>query len=395
MLELMIKTTDKNRKIALLRDGELIEYYEEKEELDRKEGNIYIGIVKDVVKGMQSAFVDIGTEKNSFIHLEDILPKIDETKENVYNEQIDIKNVINKNQKLLVQVKKDSNEKKGARISTHINLPSKYIVLMPNTDIITVSQKIEDKKEQQRLINLVKENLSEGNGAIIRTSAINKTEELIEDIKYIENKWNNIISTNIDPNENEPKLLYKSEGIVEKMIMDLVGKGLEKIVVNDSNEYNMINKLKQENKEYKNIQIIVKNEETIFKIYDIDKQIKRINARKIWLKCGGFITIDKTEALTAIDVNTGKYTGKRDVNETIYKVNEEATIEITKQLRLRDIGGIIIIDYIDMKREEDKEKISKLLQEELKDDRTKTQVEGFTKLDLMELTRKHICSHRD
>ena len=266
---------------------------------------------------------------------------------------------------------------------------------MPNTDIITVSQKIEDKKEQQRLINLVKENLSEGNGAIIRTSAINKTEELIEDIKYIENKWNNIISTNIDPNENEPKLLYKSEGIVEKMIMDLVGKGLEKIVVNDSNEYNMINKLKQENKEYKNIQIIVKNEETIFKIYDIDKQIKRINARKIWLKCGGFITIDKTEALTAIDVNTGKYTGKRDVNETIYKVNEEATIEITKQLRLRDIGGIIIIDYIDMKREEDKEKISKLLQEELKDDRTKTQVEGFTKLDLMELTRKHICSHRD
>ena len=127
----------------------------------------------------------------------------------------------------------------------------------------------------------------------------------------------------------------------------------------------------------------------------MEKQIKKKKNRRIWLKCGGFITIDKTEALTAIDVNTGKYTGNKNLNQTIYKVNEEATIEIAKQLRLRDIGGIIIIDYIDMKMQEDKEKIEKLLKECLKKDRTKTQVEGFTKLDLMEMTRKHICSHQD
>ena len=162
---------------------------------------------------MQSAFVDIGTEKNSFIHLKDILPKVDEKKQK-YDESIDISQVAKQGQKLLVQVKKDSNEKKGARVSTHINLPSKYIVFMPNTDIVTVSQKIEDEKEQQRLIKLVKENLSKGNGAIIRTSAEGKEKEIIEDIKNIENKWNKITQTSINPNQNNPQLLYKSEDIV-------------------------------------------------------------------------------------------------------------------------------------------------------------------------------------
>ena len=173
MTEILIQENKEKKQIALVENGKLIEYYEDDENANRREGNIYIGIVKDIIKGMQSAFIDIGTEKNSFIHLKDILPKIDETK-GKREENIDIAEVIKQNQKILVQVKKDSNEKKGARVSTHINLPSKYIVLMPNTDIITVSQKIQDEKEQERLIKLVKENLEEGNGAIIRTSAKGK-----------------------------------------------------------------------------------------------------------------------------------------------------------------------------------------------------------------------------
>ena len=184
MTELYIQTINNKKEIALVENGKLIEYYEEEDTIERKERNIYIGIVKDIIKGMQSAFVDIGTEKNSFIHLKDILPKVDEKKQK-YDENIDISQVAKQGQKLLVQVKKDSNEKKGARVSTHINLPSKYIVFMPNTDIVTVSQKIEDEKEQQRLIKLVKENLSKGNGAIIRTSAEGKEKEIIEDIKNI------------------------------------------------------------------------------------------------------------------------------------------------------------------------------------------------------------------
>lgn len=394
MTEIIVQVGNNGKQIALIENGKLVEYYQESDEYRRREGNIYIGIVRDIINGMQSAFVDIGTEKNSFIHLKDILPKIDETKES-QKETIEIKNVVKPNQKLLVQVKKDSNEKKGARVSTHINLPSKYIALLPNTNIITVSQKIEDKKEQERLIKLVKENLSDGNGAIIRTSAQNKEKEIINDIKKVEKKWNDIIHTSIDAELKNPKLLYRSENILEKMLMDLTDESIEKITVNDKKIKKELEELKKENEEYKDIKIEIKEKENLLDIYELDKQIEKIQNRKIWLKCGGFITIDKTEALTAIDVNTGKYTGNHNLEQTVYKVNKEATIEIAKQLRLRDIGGIIIIDYIDMKNQDNKEKIENLLKEELKKDRSKTQVEGFTKLDLMELTRKHVCSHKD
>ena len=394
MIKIIINSQKQKRQIALVEDGKLAEYYEDELEETRKEGNIYIGIVKDIVKGMQSAFVDIGCEKNSFIHLKDIMPKIDETKEEI-NNNIDITKIIKLNQKLLVQVKKDSTEKKGARVSTHINLPGKYIALMPNTDIITISQKIEDKKEQERLIKLVRENLSEGNGAVIRTSAKGKNEEIIKDIKKVEKKWENIIKTSVDPNMQKPQLLYKSEDLVEKMLLDLADEEIDEIIVNTKKEAEVLEAYKKENEELKNTKIIIEKSKEILEKNDIKKQIEKMENRKIWLNCGGFITIDKTEALTAIDVNTGKYTGTKNLEQTIYKVNKEATVEIAKQLRLRDIGGIIIIDYIDMKNEEKKKQIEDLLKEELKKDRSKTQVEGFTKLDLMELTRKHICSHRD
>ena len=392
MLEVLIQSKNNEKDIALVENGNLIEYYEENSSIIRNEGNIYIGIIKDVVEGMQAAFVDIGTDKNSFIHIKDMLPKIDETVEK-YDNNIKIKDIAQKGKKILVQVKKDSNEKKGARVSTHINLPGKYIAFMPNTDIITISQKIENKQERQRLLDIVKQNLSSGNGAIIRTSAENKDKEaIIEDIKKLEKKWGKILKTNVNPNTSEPKLIYKAEDIIEKMLIDLTDKKINKIIVNSKEEFIRLEKIKKENIEYENIEI--EQSDSVFDKYDLQKQIEKIDGRKIWLKCGAFITIDKTEALTAIDINTGKYTGKKDLEETVCKVNKEATIEIAKQLRLKDIGGIIIIDYIDMKKDEHKKYIEELLKEELKKDRAKTQVEGFTKLDLMELTRKHICSHR-
>ena len=375
MTEIFIQKSNDKREIALVEEDKLIEYYEENENSNRNEGNIYIGIVRDIIKGMEAAFVDIGTNKNSFIHLKDILPKVDETK--THEEQkLEITDVIKPKQKILVQVKKDSNSKKGARVSTHINLPSKYIVLMPNTDIITVSQKIEDKKEQQRLIKLVKNNLSEGNGAIIRTLAEGKEQEIIDDIKKIEKVWRNITQTSIDPEENKAKLLYKSKDILEKILMDLMDENISRIVVNSQAEKSRIEKILNENKEYKNIKVELKKQKDILEIYDLRKQVEKSENRKVWLKCGGFITIDNTEALTAIDVNTGKFIGtNNDLQQTILKVNEEATIEIAKQLRLRDIGGIIIVDYIDMAKEQDKQNILALMKKELKNDRAKTQVE--------------------
>ena len=399
MLEILINKENDKKNIALLENGKLVEYYIDEENSNRNEGNIYIGIVKNVIKGMQAAFVDIGTEKNSFIHLKDILEKIDEKNPQNFanndNDKINITDVIKEGQRLLVQVKKDSNLQKGARVSTHINLPGKYIALMPNTDIITVSQKIEDKKEQERLIKLVKENLSPENGAIIRTSAAGKNQEIIEDIKNVEKRWKEIKSKFENNKANKPKLIAKANGIFEKMIIDLPEKSVQKITTNSKEEYNNIMQSNKMNNYLSGTDIALKENEDVFDIYDVKKEISKLENRKIWLKCGGFITIDKTEALTAIDVNTGKYTGNKSVEDTVFKVNKEATVEIAKQLRLRDIGGIIIIDYIDMKNEKNKEEIQTLLEEKLKLDRAKTQVEGFTKLDLMELTRKHICSHKE
>ena len=395
MQELLVNTNNEKTNILLVENGKLIEKYEEQPEQERLEGNIYIGIVENVLPGMQAAFVNIGKEKNTFIHIRDVIPKVsNETgNKNENFEKYDIKDYLKPKMPILVQIRKDSTNKKGARISAHLSIPGRFIVLMPNEKFITISQKINDEKERERLKNILKNNLPKNYGAIIRTSAENqKEEDILKDIqkiinisKKIQDEYNSLKQKN----PLNPKLLYKSEGILEKIITDLIDQDLQKIYVDNKDIYDSVNKkLKEENK-----QIVVQLEENILNKYDLKTQLEQLENRKIWLKCGGFITIDKTEALTAIDVNSGKYTGKKDLEQTIFTVNKEATIEIAKQLRLRDIGGIIIIDYIDMKLEENKEKIERLLKETLKQDRAKTQVEGFTKLNLMELTRKHICAH--
>lgn len=391
MLELIINQKEDLENIILLQNGKIIEYYTSTAE-DRKrrlEGNIYAGKVGDIINGMQAAFVDFGGSKKGFIHLKDAMPQVDERKSKL-DTSIDIKKILKPNQKILIQVKKDSDNKKGARVSTHISLPGRFIVIMPNIDFITISQKIDDKKKKDELIKFIKENLSEGFGAIIRTSAekVSK-DEIKKDIDVLLNKWEKI-EKEYNSISNEPKLICESENVVEKMFIDLSVNGIDRITTNSKEEYE---KLKNNlNKSY-TTEVIYENKKDLIEEYGLIGQLEKIENRKIWLNCGGFITIDKTEALTAIDVNTGKFTGNKDLESTIFKVNKEATIEIVKQLRLRDIGGIIIIDYIDMKEKENREKIENLLKEELKADRAKTQVEGFTKLNLMELTRKHICSH--
>ena len=387
MIELIVNKKDDIKTICLIENGKLVEFYEESEDSikERNEGNIYSGIVRDIVPGMQAAFVDIGLEKSSFIHVKDLMPQVDEKIEERKDEKIN--NIVKAGEKILVQVQKDSNDKKGARISTHIKITGKYVILMPNTKIVTISQKIENEKERERLINIIKNNLPENTGAIIRTAGEGKKEqEIIKDLEKLQKEWMQIVEK-FKKSNNKPQLIFNSPSIVEKIIIDMSEKKLEKVEVNDIEEYKAIKKLGEEN-----LKIEISEEDLIEK-YDLQKQIEKMKQRKIWLNCGGFITIDSTEALVAIDVNSGKYTGKSTLEETIYKVNYEATIEIAKQLRLRDIGGIIVIDYIDMKKQEHKEKIEKLLKEVLKQDRAKTQVEGFTKLNLMEMTRKHICSH--
>ena len=389
MKEIFINRVENISKIVLVENGNVIEKYEEDNRKKRLEGKIYLGRVENVLQGMQAAFIDIGEDRNTFIHLKDILPKVNIVKNPEVNEEKNIKKLVKTGDKLLIQVKRDATNIKGAKVSTHISIPSRYFVLMPNTDITTISQKIEESSERERLNRIVKKLLPEGFGVIIRTSSLNKSEEELEkDLKNVIKIWDNI-EKNINKDDMElPRAVYMGQGFIEKLLVDLVDKEIERIVVNNKEDYEEVKRVIEDLGE--NIKIELKLNENIFKTYDIEEQLIKSEQRKVWLRCGGFITIDKTEALTAIDVNSGKYIGTKDLEQTVFKVNKEATEEIAKQLRLRDIGGIIIIDYIDMQSDEHKEKIIQVLEENFKKDRSKTQIVGFSKLNLLEMTRKHM-----
>lgn len=391
---------ERNKLVTLVENGKIIEKYEELESQKRLEGNIYVGRVENVLFGMQAAFVNIGEGKNTFIHIRDVVPKISNETGNK-NEDFskhDIKNYMRVGMPILVQVKRDSTNKKGARVSTHISLSGRFVVIMPNADFITISQKVEKEEEKERLKRIVKSILPKGYGAIVRTSALGKDELTIQkDIEQVIQKMTKIQQDFCEIQEGEkkkfePKLLYRNEGLVNKILIDIIDQDINKIWIDDKAEYDKVVEIVENTGNSEKVKVELK-ETDLLKMYDLDEQIEKMNNRKIWLKCGGFITIDKTEALTAIDVNSGKYIGNKDLEQTVFKVNKEASIEIAKQIRLRDIGGIIIIDYIDMEKQESKDQITQILKENLKKDRSKTQVIGFTPLNLLEMTRKHMCSN--
>lgn len=395
MQELIVVQKQDLKEISILEEGVLKEHYKEREDKKRLEGNIYIGKVTDVLIGMQAAFVDIGAEKNAFLHIRDILPKKSNVTGNKKEEleNYKIKDYIKPNQKVLVQVKKDSNNIKGARVSTNIQIAGRFVVVLPENDFITVSQKIENEEERNRLISIVESVKKDKKiGIIIRTAAKGKEESKIKkDIENTLKELENIQKEFLNSDEKVPKIIKKSDTILEKILLDIADNKLEKIYVNNKELQKEIEQILKRLQEDVTIKVELV-EEGLENRYDLNSQIEKISNRKIWLKCGGFITIDKTEALTAIDVNSGKFTGKENIEKTALKVNKEASIEIAKQLRLRDIGGIIIIDYIDMNEESSREEIIELLKENLKEDRAKTQVMEFTKLSLLEITRKHIFS---
>lgn len=369
--------------IVVVQDGKVVEIYNEALNEERLEGNIYLGKVKNIMPGMQSAFIDIGESKNALVHIKDLIPKASNVTGNVFEDtsKMNISKIIKSGDEILVQVKRDCNKQKGPRVTTDIKLYGRFIILLPCSKFITISQKIEDKEEEKRLKNIVKNSLPKEYGAIIRTVAKDrKEEEIKKEINFLISMWNSILK-NSDSMKNKkmaPIQIFNNSGITGKIITDLAENNLEKIYTNE--------------KELKDNYIDLKD-----KIEIIDNPLEKFEAkkymnpnRKIWLNCGGFITIDCTEALTAIDVNSAKFTGKRDLEKTVLKVNLEATEEIAKQVRLRDIGGIIIIDYIDMDNEEDREKVRNYMIECFKKDRSKVQVMEFTKLGLLEITRKHI-----
>jgi ribonuclease G len=392
MKELIIDEHGNDKKIMYVEDEKIIERYEENEQNHTIEGNIYIGKVQNVLSGLQAAFVDLGNGKNAFIHLKDILPKRDINDESNEKERIEekykIADYVRPGDPIIVEVKRDETSNKGARVSTHISLKGRFIVYMPNATFVTCSQKIKNEKKRQELIKLVRDNIPQGTGAIIRTVSENaKHEDIIADVKQLVDNWNNIRKMEVN---NYPMEIFNSGGIIKKLVIDLVDADLDRIVVTTKETYDKVNEILKEIEKETKVEL---TKENVLEWYNLEKELKAADERKVWLKSGAFITIDKTEALTAIDVNSGKFVGKNDLEETIFDVNEEATYEIARQMRLRDIGGIVLIDFIDMFNDDHKKRIIELMKEAVSGDRSRVQIEEFTKLNLLEITRKHICSN--
>lgn len=279
----------------------------------------------------------------------------------------------------MVQVKRNEIDNKGVKLTTDISLVGKYIVFLPFNKFVTVSLKLDNVNEKNRLVKLVREILPKSTGAIIRTEAKWKNQlELQEDMQVILKKWKNIRES-IKKNKVIPNVIYKNTELLDKVITNLTPQNINKIITDNKEMY--IN--------YKSkVKIIY--QEKFDLINNIEKQLETTRNRRVWLNSGAYITIDKTEALTAIDVNSAKYVGKKSAEDTFFKVNKEATYEVARQIRLRNISGMILIDYINMENELHKMEIFKLLKEELKKDRSKTEVLGFTKLNLLEMTRQHL-----
>lgn len=390
MTNLYINKAKRNIEIAITEDDMLVEYYDVAEESSSIEGNIYVGKVRNVIQGMQSFFVDIGEKRNGFLFFNDIYEKYDGiySKENVDAKKIS--QLLKNGQNILVQIKKEPVDKKGAKLTTDISFVGRYFILTPKSHFIAVSKKIDNEDTKQMYVEMVKKYLPENLGGIIRTNILEASkEEIQEEILTLINKWNEIkkIEDNIS-SYDKPSLVYKSENMLTRTVLDVLNKDLNKIYVNDRIIFEKVKSLVQDidNKYLENIEYV--EQADLLKYYYLREKLIKEFEHKIWLKCGGYIIIDKTEALTAIDVNTGKYVGGKDLENTIFKVNKEAVVEIARQLRLRNIGGIIVVDFIDMDNEEHKNDIFELLQEQAKKDRSKIDVKGYTKLNLMEITRK-------
>lgn len=344
-------------------------------------GNIYKGTVDNVVPGMQSAFVDIGLDKNAFLFAGDI-----SAPEEARAPKEDIRRLVHKGQDVIVQVTKEAQGAKGARVTTAVTVPGRKLVLMPMLDYIGISKKIEDEEEKARLSRIMSCLKVEGHGYIVRTDAQGTgEEELKAEMAYLEEQWSEICKT--AKSKNAPALLYSEDSLLLTVLRDYCDNTVDRIVLNDKTVFEealkialvMAPALKEK---------IFFRQGNLFADAGIETKLKKLLQRRVWLDNGAYLMIDYTEALTVIDVNTGKFTGDYDLHKTILRTNLSAAKEIARQLRLRAIGGIIVIDFIDMETDEERTAVLKALEEAAAGDKIKTNILGFAPLGLVEVTRK-------
>jgi ribonuclease G len=378
--KIIVNITPEETRMAVFENEEFIEVSIERTRSGHNVGNIYKGKTKNVLPGMQAAFIDIGRDKNAFLYIGDALPQV--------AAQAIADSALTVGKDVMIQIVKDAIGTKGPRATTHLTLPGRYVVLMPTVDYIATSRRIANEEERVRLKQIVEKVRPEGMGVIVRTMSEGKSEEdLQKDIEYLYNLWKALIARG--KRATAPILLYRDVDLVIRIVRDYLSDDVEEFVLDHQEAYGRVcDLLKYASPELVSRVRLYQGKEDIFTHYGLDEELNKLGQRSVWLKCGGYIVIDKTEALTVIDVNTGKFVGSTNLSDTVFQTNLEAASEIVRQIRLRDIGGIIIVDFIDMDKEEQKQAVVAALEEKFKRDRTKTNVLGFTGLGLVEITRK-------
>jgi ribonuclease G len=406
--EIIISRDEYEIRAALLENKVLAELFIERQDERYILGNIYKGKVNSILPGMQAAFVDIGLGRNAFLHVSDVALHLEEFEEFIEGDVVEesknkgkrqndykkggdlpsIRDLLKKGQEILVQVDKEPMDTKGPRVTAYITLPGRYLVYMPTVEHVGISRRIENEQERQRLKEIIERIRPKHQGFIVRTAAEGKGEEEFQaDMKFLTDHWGEINKR--AQKSSAPALIHEDLGLILRVIRDVFTQDVKQFIIDSKVEYDrIINFLNSVMPYLKSKVKLYREDEPIFEAFSIENQIIKALRQKIWLKSGGHIVINPTEALVSIDVNTGKYVGRENAEETILKTNLEAANEIARQIRLRDLGGIIIIDFIDMDKEEHKNKVLKTLEDALRNDRSRTNILQITDLGLVEMTRQ-------
>ena len=407
--ELVINARPHETRVALVENGVVVELYVNRGSEQELMGNIYLGRVVRVLPGMQAAFVDIGTDKPAFLyvtdvyndarHWEQVMVQEGEEENNEKGERpvrmrdlknfdINIEGLLQEGQEIMVQVSKEPIGTKGARLTSYITLAGRHLVFMPTVDHIGISRKIDDEKERMRLREIIQELRQPGEGFIVRTvSERAPKEKLKSEMEFLDRLWNTIQRRR--EAASAPSLVHKELSITLRAVRDLFTKEIDRLVIDSREEYQSVMEFIENFVPALRYSVeLYEGREPLFDAYGIEMELSRALEKKIWLKSGGYVVIESTEALATIDVNTGSYVGKRNLEETIVKTNLEAVKEIAYQIRLRNIGGLIVIDFIDMERESDRERVFMALREALEKDRAQATVLKMSELGLIEMSRK-------
>ncbi|NOX97868.1 MAG: Rne/Rng family ribonuclease [Nitrospirae bacterium] len=402
--EVLISVDENEVRMALLEDKVLEELFVERKEGRGIAGNIYKGRVEAILPGMEAAFVDIGLEKSGFLYVSDVAKEVDILEDMVatYGEEeahrlergkrsypsVSIEDVLKKGQEILVQIIKEPMGTKGARISSHISLPGRFLVLMPTVEHLGVSRKIVDRTERERLKKILQKIRPPGVGFIVRTAGEGKgKKELLPDIRYLMDLWRRVEKT--AQRYSAPHLIHEELELICRAARDFFGEDINRVIIDSREEGGKLRRfLKSFLPALRPRVETYRREQSLFSAYHLENEIEKALNNKVWLKSGGNLIIEETTALISVDVNTGRYVGRENLEQTALRINLEAAQEIARQLRLRDLGGIIIIDFIDMESERNRKRVLRKLEESLKRDRSKTSIVQYSSLGLVEMTRQ-------